>query len=174
MSMSSRPSLLLNSPQTSSSDSIKFQDFFFFFCLFCGWVRGLGLDRPRQRQEVFQKNLFGDMFLLAWLLFLFTLCSDVLCPPTNSLSKVSFNFFFFPQSHTLICFVCLPLYLFSSLNLVRFNFLFFFLLFFFPCLLITFLLLESAQESHSGTMNLAVSDFQWSLFSFKLCSIFLL
>lgn len=123
MSMSSQPSLHLNSPQTSSSDSIKFPDF--FFCLFCGWVRGLGLDRPRQRQEVFQKNLFGDMFLLAWLLFLFTLCSDVLYPPTNSLSKVSFNFFFFHNpTHWFVLSVCLftyfPLSILSDLTFFSF------------------------------------------------------
>lgn len=48
MSMSSRPSLLLNSPQTSSSDSIKFPDFFFFLSLL--WLSQRAGLRPPETE----------------------------------------------------------------------------------------------------------------------------
>lgn len=52
MSMSSRPSLHLNSPQTSSSDSIKFPDFFLSFLFFLSllWLSQRAGLRPPETE----------------------------------------------------------------------------------------------------------------------------
>ena len=148
MILSSRPIVCIWAlPPPWSPDSIKFPHFLLPLCL-SQRAEGLGRDRGRKHRVCESKNVYlGTCCSLHDCISLLSLRSDVSCPTNaNSLAhKVSFYINF-------ILFCSLSFHLFSS----QWSFFptFFPPLHFCPCLLITFLLLKSAEESHSGTMKL--------------------